>query len=263
MEKWMTTEEIIEGIRLSKINIIANVLNGNLTAYDNHNFEPVSLDSMKQQFEEIVAMSSKKIIGTKFDNVKTTSKYTGEEHFNYAEIKTDIAPLIIQPDEWTDKNGTHRTSFVPWGVLHNRLSQKVQTKISLSQYDIILKGWGGRQIEEIVLQSVFLEADILEITGQGQGDQPPTGAKESPQRVKASNNLLKVIGALVQIHYLEAAKPNSRFVKGDGSVNAKTVSEDIHEGLRRAGIENFAGLEDSSLRNKIKEGLSALAKNRV
>jgi len=262
MEKWMTTEEIIKENLLSKINIVANVRNGSLTAYDYHSGDPVNLDAMAQQFKEIVEISNKKVIGTKWENIETVNKYTGEKAFNYTGRKAEIEPFILQPDEWTDKNGIHQTPFIPWGVLHRRLSQKIQTNISLSQYDTILKGWGSRQIEEIVLQSVFLEADILEITGQRKGDQPPTGAKESPQRAKARNNLLKVIGALVQIHYLEAAKPNSRFMKNDGSVNAKTVSEDIHKGLRGAGIENFAGLEDRTLRDKINEGLSALAENR-
>lgn len=199
MEKWITTEEIIQGNILSKINIIANVRNGNLTAYDNHTFEPVNLDAMEQQFNEIVEMSSKKIIGTKFDNIKTTNKYTGDEHFNYTRIKTDIEPLIIRYDEWTDKNGTHRTPFVPWGVLYSRLSQKIQTDLSLSQYDTILKGWGSRQIEEIVLQSVFLESDILEITGQLQDDQTKTENEKHNETIdpRTERTDLLIIGGLL------------------------------------------------------------------
>lgn len=135
MEKWMTTEDIINENLLSKINIIANVRNGRLTAYDYHSGDPVNLDAMAQQFKEIVEMSSKKIMGTKWGNFENTNKHTGEKEFNYAPKKDEIELLIKQPDELTDKNGTYRTPYVPWGVLHDRLSQKIQTRISFSQYD--------------------------------------------------------------------------------------------------------------------------------
>lgn len=262
-DEWRTAEELIESGQLSKTNLVAHVRNVTLVAHDYQSFAPVDWQQLEQQFSEIQTMAGQQIPGTQWGNAPGINQFTGQRTTTRQRVPCQVNPLIIQHDEWTDaKGGTRRTPRLFWAVLHALLTKKARPTIPASQYKEILAGWGSRQVEEIVLQSIFREADILAITGQEQRDRAPTGAKESPQRAKARNNLLKVIGALVQIHYLETAKPSTKFMKNDGSANAKTISEDIHEGLRRAGIENFAGLEERTLRDRISEGLSSLAENR-
>ena len=262
-DQWRTAEELIESGHLSKTNLVAHVRNSALVAHDYQSFAPVDWQQLEQQFSEIQAMAKQQIPGAQWGNVPGTNQFTGQRTVHRQRVPAQVAPLKIQYDEWTDANGNaQRTPRLSWTVLHDLLSRQAKPTIPASQYEEILAGWGNRQIEEIVLQSVFSETDILAITGQEQGDRAPTGAKESPQKTKAHKNLLKMIGALVQIRYLETAKPNTKFMKNDGSANAKTISEDIHEGLRRAGIENFAGLEERTLQDRIREGLTALAENR-
>jgi hypothetical protein len=195
-ERWLTVDEITENNLMSKVNLVSNVRSRYLTAYDYHSGNPVDFDAMEKQFKEIAEMSSKKIIGTKYENIETINKYTGEKGFNYTGRKAEIELLIYQPDEWTDKNGIHRTPFIPWGVLHLRLSQKIQTRVSLSQYDTILKGWGNKQIEIVVFESVFLERDILKFS-----DSNKTNLQEKnnnrPIAPKTERTDLLIIGGLL------------------------------------------------------------------
>lgn len=261
MEKWMTTEDIINENLLSKINIIANVKNGKLTAYDYHSGKPVNLDAMAQQFKEIVEMSSKKIMGTKWVNVEAENEY-GEIKFNYTPRKSEIEPFKILPDEWTDKNGTHRTPIVPWKILHRRLSQKIQTQISLSQYDTILKGWGSKQVEEIVLSSIFLESDVSKLTTREPQEEK---SNATPQQTKSQNGLLKLIGALINIYYIEKQEPPKGSPrKTDGTANVSFIAEQIQNQIRNLKPEaTLDGLEERSLRDKIKAALEEFEKNRT
>lgn len=262
-DEWRTAEELIESGQLSKTNLVAHVRNGALVAHDYQSFAPVDWQQLKKQFSEIQTMAGQQIPGTRWGSAPSINQFTGQRTTTRQRVPCQVNPLIIQHDEWTDaKGGTRRTPRLFWTVLHALLTKKARPTIPASQYKEILAGWGSRQVEEIVLQSIFREADILAITGQEQRDRAPTGVKESPQNTKAHKNVLKVIGALVEINYLNSEKTRFKYKASNGTANITAIAEDIHEGLRRAGIENFAGLGNRSLRNKISEGLTALAENR-
>lgn len=195
-ERWLTADEITGNKLMSKVNLVSNVRDRYLTAYDYHSGKPVDLDAMEQQFKEIVEMSSKKIIGTKYENIETINRYTGEKGFNYTPIKAEINPFIVKPDEWSDKNGIHRTIFVPWKILHLKLSQKIQTTIPSSQHDAILKGWGRKQIEIVVFESVFLERDVLKFSNSIQTNLQEKNDNR-PIAPKTERTDLLIIGGLL------------------------------------------------------------------
>ena len=258
MEKgWVTADEITNRGLLSKINLVDKVQSGVLTAYGHHTFLPVDWDAIKRQFNEIKEMCGQQIPGEKQQNVRVTNPYTGQPSTSLKSVQCQIDPIkILHNEQQQDRNGnTRHTPRLSWDILHDLLTRQSRPTIPVSQYEEILAGWGGRQIEEIVLHSIYRKADILKITGQ----EPSNENQGGPQQTKARNTLLRIIGALVTVHYL--GKTGQKYQKSNGSANIDAIAKGLHGQLSAAGY-SYDGMKGSTLRDTISEALGILEDNK-
>lgn len=166
MEKrLMDVGEIIDETSLSKINLVANVRSGVLTAYDYHTLSPVDWEALERQFNEIKEMIRQQIPGTRQENVPYTNPHTGKPSTTIKNVPCLIDPVKIQYDDWTDGKGAiYPTQPLPPATLHDCLIRKTRPTIPLSQYNEFLNEWGSRQYEPVILESVFLESDVLKFS---------------------------------------------------------------------------------------------------
>lgn len=168
-KRLMDMGKIINETSLSKINLVANVRSGVLTAYNYHTLSPVDWEALERQFNETKEMIRQQIPGTRQENVPCTNPHTGKPSTTIKNVPCLIDPVKIQYDEWTDGKGAiHPTQRLPPAILHDCLIRKTRPTIPLSQYNEFLNEWGSQQYERVIIESFFLESDILEITNQQQ-----------------------------------------------------------------------------------------------
>jgi hypothetical protein len=81
----------------------------------------------------------------------------------------------------------------------------------------------------------------------------------SPQETKSQNGLLKVIGGLLEVHYL--MKSAVTFRKSNGEININKLSIKITDDIQGAGF-NTNGLGDRTLRHILSEAIEQIEQNK-
>lgn len=240
MEKrWITAGEIIEKNLLSKINLVANVCSGSLTAYEYHTFSPVDWEFLERRFNEIQKMSGQQIPGTRQQNVPCINEYTGRPTTSLKNVSCQIDPINILPNERTDTEGALRTtSHRPWAVLHDALTRKTRPSVPEGQYEEILNGWGSRQIERVIFESVFLECDILEITNQQQPKEDGKIKSEleqilDPKHPWHSEPLTIAVRAWMELYSTRDGNKNDNAFRPNGG-NAKLINQWLTDTIDKA-----------------------------
>lgn len=141
MEILITADEIIQRGILNEASLVSLVRKNQLPIYDEDE-KPVDLVSLEKQFEDIARMMKEPIPGTIQKNVRRYNEHLQIEQLILAIVPAMVDPFICHRDEWTDKNGPHKTDWIEWRDLHRKLTNKTRPIISESQYREILNGWG-------------------------------------------------------------------------------------------------------------------------
>lgn len=79
--------------------------------------------------------------------------------------------------------------------------------------------------------------------------------KQKELSIRERNNLLRIIGALIEIYY-----KGNRYRKSDGSPNANTISEEFHNQLEKRGFSE-KGMSERKIRELIPEAYDKIKAN--
>lgn len=225
MERWVLASKLLESGLIEEVNLISAVRSGELIAYDCNSDQPIDWKTIEEQFRDIAILCEAKrrvedgaLLFFQIDDLKRRAIVTN-------------ARLSSVP----------RCDPVPWNILYDYLKSRREVEIPETQYYQILEGWGNNQISYYVKAAKFKENDLFEV-----GILPQEARKKLTQ--SSEKALLKFIGALLEIHYLNG-KNAAAYRKGS-SPNSKAIAEKVCQDLALTNIDT-TGIGDSTVRKHI------------
>lgn len=226
MERWVLASKLLESGLIQEVNLVSAVRSGVLTAYDCNSDWPLDWDILEKQFRDISIMCEAR-------------RCKEEEAYIFFRIENleRRAILIRATLSAVDNNRPP----VPWNILFDYLKSRRQVEIPETQYYQILEGWGNNQISYYVKAAKFKENDLFEV-----GILPHEARKKLTQ--SSEKALLKFIGALLEIHYLNGK--NAAAYKKGNSPNSKAIAEKVCQDLASTNIDT-TGIGDSTVRKHI------------
>ena len=237
-DRWITAKAIIEQGLLTEINLISLVRDNIIPAYDSKNFSKIDWSAFEKQFNEIK------------DDLKFVFKNRIVLDRDAPETPWNMLHRILRNWVQIDRDFPDNNSFN-----HDR-----KLNLRMSQYLALDAGWNNDRILEIIQSSLFKEKEILSISHcedikevlPAKVDAPPCNnnqaeANLSPQKAKNQNTLLKIIGALVEIHY----QGKLAYMHGE-KLSHSAVEGHILEELSKIDID-LGGIKEGTIRKKTKE----------
>lgn len=256
----LTTDEIIQLGLMNRATLIYKVRNELVVAYDDKN-KPIDLKEKERKFLDIQRLCEPETHTEQQTRPKRTpnpftggrqlfGSETGEEKSFAVEKK--YRRIFVIPDQYPTQVGMITNVWIDWDILHSTLSSRdikdLPVNIAFSQEQAILKGWNNDRVFDFIKEATFSEDDINKRQEPIMPTHPSTtNATQSKQKEEWDNDLLKIIGAFVEVHYM--GKP--QYMLGD-RLNAAAVKEHLHKELSEKNFQT-RGMEDRSLRGKIKE----------
>lgn len=243
MEHFLTAEEVIEK-HINKSSLIFAFVSGELTAYDKNSFDPIDGKELFDFFKHLGNVFY--LDGGPFFNEADHPLYQEdryyEKKFNDHGIWTDPTTKIRYAASL--EHSTFKR--VPWVQLHKEIKFEIELShndpeyfeefrrsifiIFREQLDEIQDGWGAKQAEEIINESLFKLSDIKillsknENTGKIEGTSVPC-----PKKNEATS--------LEELTYLSLEKlwPESNRQQKDGfEIFKKSLTKHFKTGVRAA-----------------------------
>lgn len=179
MERWISTNEILQENRLSETNLIFAVISGVLTAYDAHDFSPIDWEGLKKQFNEL-------------------SAYCEQER----EKDSSWGLVIVSSGDWSKKATLYANrERIPIKALLNIRSTKRNIEISYEQYFEIKSGWSNKQVREYLDDAVFKESNIESLNNKDNNHLNEEVNYQQPARIdpRVERTDLIIIGGLLSL----------------------------------------------------------------
>lgn len=221
MEKWILAADLLERGKPSAVNLTSAVKCGELKAYDTNSDNPIDWKEIEEQFEEIKNICEE--------------KYFEEGRLRKVSSVDRERKLVLLKARVSVFNDYYP---MPWNVLYNHLKSGRPTEIPETQYFEILEGWGDNQITYFVKTAKFKEEDVERVFPE----------KEDDIGLPQEKTLLKFIGALIEIHYLQK-KPDT-YKKTSGKPNISAIADTFYKQLPNANLDDD-GIKQDNIRKKI------------
>ena len=264
MDKWLKVDDIIFGKQISELNLADWVDKGIITAFDFEYRKPIDIKEYREIHSNIVKLRSlideKLILRNKEvrqQRWKFVLKWMNEVH----SWDEEIVQLYKKHQEAAPEQKEQI-----WRNVKSLMEMKDKIEplvLSNSQWVVFRTPFNITHVCDIItsIPAIFKEDDIVNIINQETKVQDkPVEEMDTPQKKKERNNLLKIIGALIQINYLSGNKGDC--VKGSGEPNIKGIVDKI---LKQLDEHRFTheGMEESTLKIKIKLALEEIATNKI
>lgn len=233
--KWLRIKDNENEGPISTMNVASMVFNKQLIAYDKRTENPIDWLIYKQYAQTIKEFYRTDYGRGRF-RIDTNAKWVPFE---------GLYELVF---DWTEFEKYKGTEY------EKCFNNKSRLNITYDQKQLIQLGWNIEYIIEIINKyGIFKQSDITKALNK------PKETTTTEVSETEKSNLLKIIGALIKIHYLQ--NKNGTYIKGQNNPNISAITNHIHRQLEELKI-NKNGLLETTLRKKIKVAIEEIAENK-